>query len=234
MRTANQLQAVPTAQKSARAVVPDRVTPSHSSMDPVAVAELTRTAEAVVRKALDAGVDIEFIGVEPLRDRPVLYSGDNTWVVCPAAQDPLMKQGMPIPSRQRAKLDSLVKAGLNFPHLYFAHEIPKGVSLPVGLARDNDGGIFLSTDDVTRLVVRPAAPAKTRKTAELLDNASRIIASGVAKTAAAAAVLAAAPLLLLLAFEGLDPAVFGAIIRPSDSNTASPPAAWFLLTHWDW
>jgi len=200
------------------------------SFDRAVVRELDQTAAKIVTQASNAGVDIEYLGVEPLRGHAELYAGDTPWVVCPARLDPLMHAGMPIPTKQRATLDQLVHAGMNFPHLYFAHEVPKNLTLPTG-AVDGDGKVKLKDADIARLVVRPDMPAKTRKTTERLETATRLAARGAARVGAAAAMVAAAPLLLL---DGLDPAVLGAITRPQDRDQPAPPAAFFLLAHWDW
>jgi hypothetical protein len=230
MRSATQLQPDP---NTATVTVTNRSVPSPTTpapRDEAAVKELDRTAAAVVAKANNAGVHIEYLGVEPLRQHAELYTGTAPWVVCPAHLDPLVEAGLPIPSKQRATLDQLVQAGMNFPHLYFAHEVPKNIAMP-STAPDADGTIALADHDIARMVVRPDSPAAARKTAERLENATLLVARSAAKAGAAAAMIAAAPLLLL---DGLDPAVLGAITRPQDRSQATPPAAFFLLTHWDW
>lgn len=201
-------------------------------LDPVTVAELEQTAKYIVEATARSEHRIDFLGVEPLRHTSVWYPGHRPWVVCPAKHDPLVAAGLPIPRRQRVALAGLVKSGYDFGHLYLAHEIAPQVAPPMAAGKpEPDGAIPISDAEVARLVIRPEAPAAARQTAARLGRMSRTIGNAAAAAAAGAGAIALAPMALL---DGLDPAVLGAVVRPCDHGRSRPPAAWFLLAHWNW
>jgi hypothetical protein len=173
--------------------------------------------------------------VEPLFVEPRLYGeGDAPWVLCPEDRDPMVAAGLPIPDRQRGRLKALVDSGMDFRHVYLAHEVAKRADHRVGMPV-LDHFRTLSDTEVKALLIRPEAPAATRRTAMRLDRMARTLGRGLAVTATATAgavgALAAAPLLLA---DGLDPAVLGAVTLPNTKPGPGTPAAWFLLAHWDW
>ena len=211
--------------------VPDR-RPIKKVIAPVTVAELERTAKCIVEATARRGHHIDFLGVEPLRHTSVWYPCHRPWVVCPAKHDPLVAAGLPIPRRQRVALAGLVESGYDFGHLYLAHEIAPEVAPPVAVGKpEPDGALPISDAEVARLVRRPEAPTAARQTAARLGRMSRAIGNATAATASGAGAIAMVPIALL---DGLDPAVLGAVVLPGDQGRSQPPAAWFLLAHWNW
>jgi hypothetical protein len=193
---------------------------------------LERLGRAVQREATNRGLDVEFLGVEELFDQPRLYGeAPSQWVVTPAGVDPMVHDGLPIPAAQRRQLEEVVKTGMDFPHLYLAHELTKKDS---GRAAKPDFATYrtLTADELKPLLVRPEAPAAARQTAQRVDSIARTAGRGIGMAAIGAGMLMAAP--LLLAGAGLDPVVLGALTLPGGAHTPGTPAAWFLLARWDW
>ncbi len=105
---------------------PEPVPPRRASPETKSRSQLERLGQAVERHAEGQGAHLEFLGVEALFDVPRLYGeGASPWVLCPAAADPLVRAGLPIPAAQRRQLDRIVNAGMDFPHLYLAHEVAR-------------------------------------------------------------------------------------------------------------
>lgn len=201
---------------------------AHAKSNPIASPHLEHIAAAIQRSASQRGLALEFLGLEPLFTKPRLYGeGHAPWVLCPASSDPMVAAGLPIPSRQRRQLTAFVNAGMDFRHVYLAHEIAER---SVHRARRPvlDHFRTLSDLEAEQLIARPEAPAATRRTARRIDQVARACGRGLATTAAA---VAAAPLVLL---DGLDPAVLGAVTLLEARDKPHAPAAWFLLAHWDW
>ena len=194
--------------------------------------QLEELGGAVERHAADRGLEVEFLGVEPLFSQPRIYGeGTSPWVLCPAAADPLIQAGLPIPAVQRRRLDAIVKAGMDFPHLYLAHEVTEGRS-HLRERPSFEHCRTLTEDETKRLIVRPDAPAATRKSAKRVDQVARGVGRGIGLAATGAAIAVAAPLALLA--DGLDPAVLGVLTLPGSGHKPGTPAAWFLLARWDW
>lgn len=203
--------------------------------DPSQQVRLEDLGVAIEEHATRRGLRVEHLGVEALHTRPRLYPHQpSPWVLCPAAHDPLVRAGLPIPARQRRHLDQLVAADMDFPHLYLAHEVPTGhPQLPT--LRADEPYRTLSDAQAHQLIVRPDAPAAARKTATRLDQAARAAGRGMRLVGIGAGAVLAAPLVLLGSLgDGLDPAVLGAITLPDAGHAPGTPAAWFLLAHWDW
>lgn len=211
---------------------PEPVPPRRASPETKSRSQLERLGQAVERHAEGQGAHLEFLGVEALFDVPRLYGeGASPWVLCPAAADPLVRAGLPIPAAQRRQLDRIVNAGMDFPHLYLAHEVARDRSRLTGRP-DFAHCRTLTADEARRLIVRPNAPASTRNTAKRVDRIARSVGRGIGLTATGAATALVAPLALLA--DGLDPAVLGALTIPGAGATPGTPAAWFLLARWDW
>jgi len=219
-----------TDHRSSSATTAGRPTPSPPQVTAAELSRLEAFATEVSERAVEAGLDILHVGNEPLFAVPRLYADDRPWVICPAARDPLVTAGLPIPARQRRALGDIVQAGLDFPRLYLAHEVPAGMALP---AKAGSGAVVdLRDDEVHRLVSRPVAPARTVATADTLERGARTAGRAVARGAVAAATV---PILAIAAaFDGLDPAVFGVVTAPGVPAVPGTHGAWFLLASWDW
>jgi hypothetical protein len=219
-----------TAAQPALAPVP-ATSPSVSTKD-ASKPRLERLGRGVERTASTRGLEVEFLGVEELFSEARLYGEAMApWVVTPAAADPIVKSGLPIPAAQRSQLKAVVETGMDFPHLYLAHELGKEQARRT---RKPDFGTYraLTAAELEQLVVKPEAPSATRRTAHRFDTAARKLGRGAGIAAAGMGMAIAAP--LLLAGAGLDPAILGALTLPGAGHAAGTPAAWFLLARWDW
>ena len=219
-----------TAAQPALAPVPGK--PLSNSTGEATKQRLDRLGRAVEREASARGLDVEFLGVEELFASPRLYGeGGAPWVVTPAAGDPMVQDRLPIPAAQQRRLQALVENGMDFPHLYVAHELAK--SGPAHAAKPDFATYrTLSDTELKDMLVKPEAPAAAHKTAKRLDAVARTVGRGIGLAAVGAGMVMAAPLLLLGA--GLDPAILGALTLPGTGHKPGTPAAWFLLAHWDW
>jgi hypothetical protein len=235
-----------------------------AGLTPAAVSQLDpHTARAIetlelraplrVKEAGRAGVDIKYLGIAPLFAEPIAYLGELTdWVVSPV----LTKTDTIVPAAERERMIRLVRAGITFPLVYVAHEVPKG-RLPVEPGPQGEGNApgTVATRNRPVTLDRATAAAATalvpptpesQALAERLGSTSqriltilRTAAPIVAGVAVAPVVLAAgavaltgAALMALLA--GLDPIVFGVIPADPDSPRAGDPAAWYIIAQWNW
>jgi hypothetical protein len=204
---------------------------------------LERSGERLVKSAGVVGVDITYLGIAPLFAEPTAYAGELTdWVIGPVVDH----TDSVIPQAERERLVRLVKAGLDFPLVYVAHEVPKG-RLPLGGAPGERSRPVTVDRATAAAAVGPAPLApETAAAAERLGGSSRriltvlrkaapIAAGVVAVPVVAAAAVAAAPIMLaagLLA--GLDPIVFGVIPANPGAPRPGEPAAWYILAQWNW
>jgi hypothetical protein len=197
-------------------------------------------SEQVVAAAGRAGVELECLGVHPLFTGTRLYPGpERSWVLAPAGEDPLVRRGeLAIPGPERRALARLLKAGLDFPGVYVAHEVATARLAGAGLPAPPRPGAFTPLDPATslRLVDPVPVPARTARVARHLGAGAgallRVLglAAPVAGAVAGATVAAGGAAMRALA---LDPIVFGAwtLDRRTDPGT---PAAWFVLARWLW
>jgi hypothetical protein len=197
--------------------------------------------EQVVALAGKAGVELESLGVHPIFTETRLYTGPHTsWVLAPAGDDPLLRRGeLAIPRQQRRALTRLLKAGLDFPVVYVAHEVPTAQLARAGLRSPvpRPGG-FTAVDLATSLwlVDSVPVPARTAQVSRHLGAGAGALlkvlglAVPVAGAIAGATALASGAAMRALA---LDPIVFGAwtLDRRTDPGTL---AAWFVLARWLW
>jgi hypothetical protein len=202
------------------------------------VATLERSSPRLIKTAERAGVDIRYLGIAPLFDEPRAYAGPQTdWIIRPA--DP--SDGI-IPAAQLDRLQWLVHAGLDFPRVYVAHEIPKDrLALPTGTS---DPPVTLDHAAAGEAVGPVPPPAETSALAARLGHSSEQLLTVLRAAlpiagaiAAAPFVIAAAPLLAAGAVvaglvAGLDPIVFGVI--PAGDPAPGEPAAWYILAQWAW
>lgn len=206
-------------------------------------ATLERNGPRVVKTASLAGVEIRCLGIAPLFDESRAYAGPQTdWIIRPAAD----RSDVVIPAGERERLQRLIQAGIDFPLVYVAHEIPKNrLALPAGTT---DGApsrpVTLDQATATEAVGPVPPPADASMAAERVGrSAQRLltvirtalpIAAGIA---AAPIVVAAAPLIAAGAAigalaAGLDPIVFGVI--PAGDPVPGQPAVWYILAQWEW
>jgi hypothetical protein len=189
-------------------------------------------AQRVVALARRAGVELECLGSQPIFPETRLYPGPETsWVLAPANDDPL----------QLRVLARLLEAGLNFPAVYVAHEIPTARLVRAGLPSDVrvlEPGSFRTFDVVAsqRLVDPVPVPARTAKAARHLGAGAGALLKLLGLAVPAAGVLvgatASAGTSAIRAL-ALDPMVLGAwtVDRRTDPGTL---AAWFVLARWLW
>ena len=86
------------------------------------IAVLERQGPRLVQRAAEAGVDITYLGITPLFGEPQAHAGPTTdWIIGPAAD----LAGAIVPRAERDALTRLVRAGIDFPLVYVAHEVPK-------------------------------------------------------------------------------------------------------------
>src|SRR3954454_8191106 len=84
-------------------------------------ASLQARAPQIVQRAAIAGVDIQYLGINPLFAEPRLYAGAETdWILGPADQ----AQDAVVPQRERRSLERLRASDLDFPWIFVAHEVP--------------------------------------------------------------------------------------------------------------
>lgn len=215
---------------------------------------LTTAATTVLERAKQCRTDIDYLGVAPLFADTRLYHGPTTdWVLALADNDPQAVGGLPVPRAQLRNLRKLVKAGLDFPVLYIAHEVPRAATAHAGLEPKTTPAIAptrsglvvkqatftpIAPQTAAQLVAPPPPPARTTRTSKALGTLTHTTLRGIGTAAKgagiAAAAVAAAPLALAaLAASGLDPVLFGALPATPDPRPGDP-AAYFVLAHWDW
>lgn len=199
-------------------------------------AVLDRRSTKVVERAREAGVPITYLGMTPLFAEPRACPGPDTdWVISPVTD---LKDAV-VPRVERAALLRLVEAGIEFPMIYIAHEIPKG-----RLAIQDNGSepvpqVVTVDHDVAEAAVGPVPPpAAASALADRLGHNSQRLLHVLAMALPIAGAIAAAPFVLAgaaVAAVGaltLDPIVFG--VMPAGQPIPGQPAAWYILARWDW
>jgi hypothetical protein len=197
----------------------------------------------VVKTAERAGVGIKFLGIAPMFAEPRAYGGPETdWIIRPAND----RSDAIIPTAERERLQQLIQAGIDFPLVYVAHEIPKNrLALPAGTTDPaKQQAAILDPATAAEAVGPVPPPAGASAVAERLGHSAqrlltvlRTAVPIVAGIAAAPIVIAAAPFVAAgLAIgglaAGLDPIVFGVI--PAGDPIPGKPAAWYILAQWEW
>jgi hypothetical protein len=199
-------------------------------------AALERNSARVVQRAHAAGVNITYLGITPLFSEPCAYGGPKTdWVIGPAndISDAI------IPGAERRDLLRLVGAGIEFPMIYVAHEIPKGeLSIPAtGPGLPAQRPVTVDRAAAERAVGPVPPPVAAAALADSLGRSSHRLLTALRMAAPIVAGIAAAPFLLAGAAlaalaAGLDPIVFGVI--PAGPPMQGQPAAWYIIARWDW
>lgn len=197
---------------------------------------LERNSPRLIKSAGQAGVDITYLGIAPLFDEPRAYGGPETaWIIRPAADH----DDAIVPAAQRDRLQRLVHAGIDFPLVYVAHEIPKGrLAIPdrtTGAMKPQPVALDHST--AAEAIGPVPVPAATSALAERLGHRSQHLLAVLRTALPIARAIAAAPFILAGAAvaalaNGLDPIVFGVI--PAGPPSSGQPAAWYILARWEW
>ncbi len=196
------------------------------------VAVLERQGPEMVQAAKEAGVEIEYLGVQALPPGPMYYNGvDGTgWVMGPAttAEDAV------VPKREAEELKRLYDAGIYIPRIFVAHEVKEEQAARV---RDQvDGaGLELEASQATELVGPIPPPAESVALGERMAERSRQVVAGLRRTGqlAVGAITIPARVAIAVAEAAMvDPIILGAI--PAASEQPGAPASWFELTRWDW
>jgi hypothetical protein len=144
-----------------------------------------------------------------------------------------------VPRAERAALQRLVDAGIDFPMIYIAHEVPKGrLAIPEGRERDFQPTTVdqATADAAVGPVPLPEATTaladRLGHRAHLLQRVMRIALVGAGAIAAAPFVLAGAAAVGAVGALALDPIVFGVV--PAGEPVPGELSAWYILAQWDW
>jgi hypothetical protein len=193
---------------------------------------LESRAPGLVTAARAAGVEVEYLGITDLFTGMRHYANATTdWVLAPVTN---ANQAV-VPARGRYELERLDAAGINFPLIFIADEVPKHrtAHLP---APQPGGYAVLDPKTGTDLIGPIPEPHQSVAMANRLSQASQRVLNGVARTGRAVGLAAAtaltAPAMALSALATIDPIILGAI--PARYSQPGEPAAWFILTRWDW
>lgn len=214
---------------------------------------VARQVDNTLDLAASAGSTIYFVGLASVFREVRVYRGvDRDWAFAPASLDAIyVEQGrrLPIPEENLEGLRRLVAAGVDFPEVFLAHDIPSGWvdALPSGPTTTDlvpTRGMQLITPEQARQVVRQPGPhASTLRLAHRYGQVSKglLAAYAVMGVAAGAVVaIAAAPLMLLgtagggqtAEVVGIDPILLGA--APVEGPAFPGESAWFVLTEWNY
>ena len=199
------------------------------------VALLERDSARIVDRARGAGVSITYLGVASLFREPQAYAGAETnWVIAPVFDH----SEAVVPRAERRDLQRLVDAGIDFPLVYMAHEIPKDrLTLAPAAYGQPSAAVNLDRAAAAHVVGTPPPPVAAAELANRLGRSSHQILDAMAKALPVAKSMMVAPFTLVGAVlgglaAGLDPIVFGVI--PADRGTPGQPASWFILAQWEW
>jgi hypothetical protein len=199
---------------------------------------LERNSPRLVKTADRAGVDIAYLGIAELYAEHRAYSGQHTdWIIGPAGSSDTV-----IPLAEKKQLQKLLHTGIDFPLIYFAHEIPKGQIAIAGetASTANPRPVTLDKQTADRAIGPVPPPAGTTALAERLGSHSQRLLDLLRAATPIAGAIAVAPLVIAAtpfalfgaALAGLDPIVFGVI--PAGAPVPGQPAAWYVLAQWEW
>lgn len=196
--------------------------PSRSEM-------LDRRAPLIVRRASQAGVDIQYMGMAHLFSGALVFPGRSTdWVIWPVDADDVVV----LPRGPLKTMQALRNAGIAFPMTYVAHEVPKGA-----IENANSPGTTTDVGRARKIAgIVPPSSINEQQVAGLdraADSTLRILRAAIPVLGA----IALAPVVIAGAavgglMSGLDPVVFG--VEPAGPQRAGVDAGWFLLTQWNW
>lgn len=203
-----------------------------------------RRIQALERRALatvdDArkttGVDIEYLGIQPLFTKPRLYIAElNDWVLAPA----IRAEDLVVPKNEQEVLRRLAAADIDFPLIYTAHEVLKEKTKEIVKA-DDTAHTDIEVAHAAEIIGPVPDPHESVQLGDKLEKRTSQVLAGMRKTAiaggAVVAGIVAAPVVLagaaLVGLSQLDPIVLGAM--PVGEPRHGQPAAWFVLARWDW
>jgi hypothetical protein len=216
----------------------EQATPTMTQSLVRATMALEKRTPRLVERAQQAGVEIEPLGTSRLFQDARLYSGlDTDWVMAPAStlDDAI------VPRHEMRRLQRLHDAGVDFPMMYIAHEIPKERTRDIWEhVGQPDGPLALEASTASSLVGPVPAPATAVEVRDRLSARSTQMLTALRRGSLAAGAVAlgvvAAPVALvggaLAGLATLDPIVIGAI--PARRGEVGEPAAFFILARWDW
>ncbi len=186
------------------------------------LAELTETA---ISSCAAEGLSVTCLGIADQLAAPVGASAQTDWIVLPAEQDPLVKNGeMAIPAAQRRKLSRLAAADIELADLYLAHELPAGsLGIKPGGYRPLDKVAALRFEKAAKLPEHQGTKRLSHRLGTVAERAASMIGQSVGTALAAPLLLAAA----------LDPVVLG-IVTETGEPQPGQPAGWLVLVEWDW
>jgi hypothetical protein len=197
---------------------------------------LDRRATGIVNDAREVGVDVEYLGAQPLFTAPRLYEADpNDWIIGPANG----KSDLVVPKREQTILKALTAEDIDFPLIYVAHEIPKAKTRTIVKAAAAPH-TEIEAEHAQELVGPVPEPAEAVQLHEKLGDHTQQVMRGLRRTAIAGGVvvagLAAAPIVIagaaLAGLAQLDPIIIGAV--PAGEPREGQMAGWFVLCRWDW
>ena len=203
------------------------------------IATLERNSPRLVKIADRAGVDITFLGIAEIFAEPRAYPGQHTdWIIGPAGSSDTI-----IPMAEKERLQKLVHAGIDFPLVYFAHEIPKGqIAMPGETTNTaNPRPVTLDQQTAAQAIGPVPPPAGTSALAERLADSSQRLLDVLRAAAPIAGAIAAAPVVIAAA----PFALAGAALAPAwtlSSSASSRPAPRYqdsplpgtVLAQWAW
>jgi len=204
----------------------------------------TRWAQTLDKRAVilvedarkTAGVDIEFLGVQPLFTKPRLYTAEpHDWVLAPATRP----EDLVVPKREQEVLRRLAAADIDFPVIYTAHEVLKERTKEIVKA-DDTAHTDIEVVHAAEIIGPVPDPHDSVKLGDKLEKRTSQVLTGMRKTAiaggAVVAGIVAAPVVLagaaLAGLAQLDPIVLGAM--PVGEPRDGQAAAWFVLARWNW
>lgn len=204
----------------------------------------TRWAQVLDRRAIitvedarkTAGVDIEYLGIQPLFTKPRLYTAEpHDWILAPA----IRTEDLVVPKSQQEILRRLTAADIDFPLIYPAHEVLKEKTKTIVKA-DATPHTDIEIDHAAEIIGPVPDPPESVKLGDKLEKRTSQVLTGMCRTAiaggAVVAGIVAAPVVLagaaLAGLSQLDPIILGAM--PAGEPRDGTPAAWFVLARWDW
>lgn len=199
---------------------------------------LERRAAATVSDARrTVGVDIDYLGIQPLFSDPRLYTADpNDWILGPA----MRAEDRVVPVKEQKVLRRLAAADIDFPLIYTAHEVLKEKTKDI-IDATSTPHTDLDAAHAAEVIGPVPDPHDTVTLGRRLEHRASKVLTNVRRTAVAggtiAAGIVAAPVVLAGAalaagLSQLDPIILGAM--PIGEPREGQPAAWFVLARWDW
>jgi hypothetical protein len=161
-------------------------------------ATLERTSPRMVKTARRAGVDITYLGIAPLFAEPRAYTRPKTdWIIRPAAD---LSDAI-VPAAEREALQRLVHAGIDFPLIYVAHEVPKSQLALPACAEDSAEPHAVTLDHATaaEAICSVPPPAGTRALTERLGRSSQQLLTALRTAVPIAGAVAGAPFVIAAA-----------------------------------